>query len=915
MSDFNDGKYKPLRDWVTLARDKGVPWEEIRSKTAPSSKDNGFFENNIEYNFWPEDSAFVWLIVVENMYKIECIKEEAFDRAKKSTIYGPNEKNTLMVPREENSSWILYRQKLKENGFKNIETIEQECFNILRNLNSGTEVESVKGMVVGNVQSGKTANMTGLIAMAADSGWNMFIVLSGTINSLRIQTRERMYNDLHNDQGKLKWNTIDHLNLNNADIAPERTDLSKNSFNRYLTVCLKNKDRLNDVLRWINKDLNKKRQMKILVIDDEADNASVNTASIDEDRKTINRLILNLVNGETHTGVKEGGYTAMNYIAYTATPYANFLSEGSEESLYPRDFITLLSPPDIYFGPSELYGYDDLPGMSIINTYENTEVEIKGLHDGKTKELPNGLKDAICWFICCVGVLKRQQYIKPASMLIHTSVSTEHHENVANAVRSYLYEDKASIMERCERVYSRETSNFSKSQFEQEYSGYGEIDEILDYPLFDEISDFIDELINARSGHIKLNEDAEREYHDGIHLCIDNSSGAKIGDEEDVLPRLLYPDSRDKNVPVTPAFIVIGGNTLSRGLTVEGLVSTYFARPVSQADTLMQMGRWFGYRKGYELLPRLWISEKSKTSFEELVILDNSLREFINDNYKIITPEDYPPMVRKFPKSSYLKRVTSPSKTRGAVDTDIDFGGTMVETTSFDKNPESLRFNINVAEDFIKSLDNDPEKSEHVEALVWRNVNGESIFDKFLNRFKFSDRQKNFNELDSMRIWISEKTNSYHWNVVLAGIKNSKHESWNITDKVYINKVERNSTYEKDDSVRIGSSLSSPKDRIADVQSKILREKALSKKHYDEMLTSSNIRSNWRTVRENGGLRDTPTLMIYRISKDSEPTSKNRYKLDVEEDIIGISVIMPGIEVTESKAGYLQLPREFFKER
>ncbi len=625
---------------------------------------------------------------------------------------------------------------------------------------------------------------------------------------------------------------------------------------------------------------------------------------------------MNLIDGKTHAGEKEGDYAAMNYIAYTATPYANFLSEGSEESLYPRNFITLLSPPDVYFGPSELYGYNDLPGLSIINTYEDTDKSIKSLHDGKTEELPEGLKDAICWFISCVGVLRKQDFKKPVSMLIHTSVATEHHDNVANAVRTYLENEKSEILERCEWIYSEQTSDFSKSQFQFEYPEYGESDNLKDYPPFDEIRKFVEELIDRPSGHIRFDDNAERIYHKGIHLCIDNSSGLTLSDDEDALPRLLYPGPGDVNVPNTPAFIVVGGNTLSRGLTVEGLVSTYFARPVSQADTLMQMGRWFGYRKEYELLPRIWMSENSKKSFEELVILDNSLREFIRENYNFMTPEEFPPKVRKFPKSSYLKRVTSAVKMRGAVETDYDFDGTMVETTSFDKNPEHLLNNIRITENFIKSLGCKPEKSEHVEALVWREIDGNTVFNNFLAKFKFSGRQKNFNELESMKAWINNKTDSYHWNVILAGIGKSRHEPWCITEDIRINKVERNTTYEKDDSVYIGSSLSSPKDRIADVQSSTLRETSPSEEVYETMLSSGYIRSNWRTVRKNGGLRDTPVLMIYCISKDSEPTSKNRFKLNVEEDIIGITVIMPGVKATKAaEARHLQLSPAYFEER
>ena len=218
MRDYNDERYEPLRDWMKRARNNGIPWEDIRFKINSDSQESDFFEYNIENNFWPDDSPQAWLNIAEGMFSIELGMRKASEIVEKSTILGHNQKNALDAPQEKDSSWYLYKQRLEEKGFKNIETIEAECLNILQNLNSDTKDEPVKGMVVGNVQSGKTANMTGLIAMAADHGWNLFIVLSGTIDSLRVQTRERMYNDLHNNHGKLKWYPIDHLNLKNPEI-------------------------------------------------------------------------------------------------------------------------------------------------------------------------------------------------------------------------------------------------------------------------------------------------------------------------------------------------------------------------------------------------------------------------------------------------------------------------------------------------------------------------------------------------------------------------------------------------------------------------------------------------------------------------------------------------------------------------
>ena len=898
MTNIDDKAYNPLRDWIKRARKRDQSWETIISK-AGGEDGLRFFGNHVEEDFWPDDSLEVWPDVVSEVRSVEDTLTEIKKRTGRSTIMGPNQKNMLEVPEEEDSCWVLYSSKLKVKGFTNIDTIQTECLNILQSISSDTEGKPpVKGLIVGNVQSGKTANMAGLIAMAADHGWNFFIILSGTIESLRKQTRDRLYNDLKNDElGKFAWHTIDRLNRESADFIPEKINLKPGSVSRYLTVCLKNPKRLRDMLYWINADPNKKKQMKILLIDDEADQASINTAPPDAQRKTINGLIVNMVDGKDARGNEKGPYGAMNYIAYTATPYANFLSEGSPESLYPRDFITLLTPPNIYFGPAEVYGYEEKPGLNIINANYEMEKDIIPLETGRTDALPEKLKDAVCWFICCVAVLRKQDYSGPTSMLIHTNLQTLRHEKVARAVSLYLTAERSAVKLRCEKVYSDQTGMFPIDRFFKEYENYEKKSEVHDYPSFSEISGLIEEVICTEPNHIKMDEEGRIRYHNGLHICIDNSKKMTLDDEEDSLPRLIY----DKNVidPKVPAFIVVGGNTLSRGLTLEGLVSTYFARKPGQADTLMQMGRWFGYRRGYELLPRLWMSESSKESFEEVVKVDVSLREYICDNYELMTPADFPPKVRKFPKTLYLKSMTSPSKMQAAVETDYDFDGTLLETRSFDKSLDVIRNNKTCTEDFIRSLGK-PEKSEVTEALVWRGISGEDIFNGFLKPFTFSGRGRDFRELNVMKTWIENRTD-YDWNVVLTGIKDSKHDPWVICDGVSVNKVDRGSKEADKDTVYIGKTLASPKDRLADV----LKKNYTLDDDFDKIL---NDRSRWRDVRRASNLGDVPTLLIYCISKDSEPSSEDKGKLGVKEDLIGLTVIMPGMKRTKSKSECLQIP-------
>lgn len=178
-----------------------------------------------------------------------------------------------------------------------------------------------------------------------------------------------------------------------------------------------------------------------------------------------------------------------------------------------------------------------------------------------------------------------------------------------------------------QNIWERESKRFSKPDFITQYRNYANMSSIYDYPAFEELREHIEHLISSGLSSLQMDSDKRIEYSTGIHLCIDNS------DNNNDNSRLIYPN--DNEIPCdAPAFLVIGGNTLSRGLTIEGLISTYFLRPAGCADTLMQMGRWFGYRKGYELIPRIWLSMRVRDQFRFIAEMDQKLRNEIKDMAK-----------------------------------------------------------------------------------------------------------------------------------------------------------------------------------------------------------------------------------------------------------------------------------------
>ena len=247
---------------------------------------------------------------------------------------------TLYAP---GTSWKALKELLiskKGISDSSINKIEMSSNSILRELRRNTiEEKPIKGLVYGSVQSGKTANMEALISKAADRDWNMFVVLTGTIESLRIQTRDRLEKDLVSTEnitweplelgGKDKRVLISDLNLN----PPE----SGKSSSRYVITCLKNKNRLTKLINWLNSEPMKSGKIRLIVIDDEADQAGVNTATLldwedaeefEQERKAINQLLVNLSEGRNADGsIPLHPLGAINYISYTATPFANVLNE------------------------------------------------------------------------------------------------------------------------------------------------------------------------------------------------------------------------------------------------------------------------------------------------------------------------------------------------------------------------------------------------------------------------------------------------------------------------------------------------------------------------------------------------------------------------------------------------------------
>ncbi|MCK1997032.1 Z1 domain-containing protein [Psychrobacillus psychrodurans] len=939
INDFSSPKYDEHRAAVEKLRNKGRDWDFIKYY---GKQDEEGLQNKLEQlqedDMIPEDlNAPIWIAIVKVLQEAAEREQTIEEKIANNRILSRRQDNDLTIPGGEASSWQLYKNKLIRQGWtdESIRETENTTISILRKLRVETN-KPIKGLTIGHVQSGKTASMAALMAMAADWDFNLFIVLSGTIDNLRKQTEDRLMDDLKTS-GNLSWERLSKLSLKSGSSHKVSSLLlNKGSRERYLNVCLKNKTRLNDLIHWLKEDGKKLSQMRILIIDDESDQGGINTKDVNDseaERTALNKAIVELVNIQANDGSKP---ISMNYISYTATPYANFLNEASEESLYPHDFVAVLNPAKEYFGAKQIFGLENdeyFRGLPMVREItENDRELVNAIHKADEFYLPQSFEDALHWFLLATSIMRYRKYKKPVSMLVHTSQKQIHHQIFADLINDYFRTSKVKIIEACRVLYDLEQKKFTKEDFQMEFEGYPNVDDVKDYPPFEKIEEELKRLIRQHPSHINVLEDTKGlEYHDGLHLCIDNCANNKITDDLEHV-RLAYPDPKSPNYPApAPAFIVIGGSTLSRGLTIEGLVSTYFLRTTSQADTLLQMGRFFGYRKGYEMLPRIWLTTDTEAKFRFMATLEEEIREDI-ETYILegMDANEYGPKIKNSPRLSWL-RITAKNRMQNAEEIDLDFSGTSSQTIVFDDDAEIQQQNIEVTEQFLNRL-GAPNETRNSRGLYWENVPFQQILDNFFSKFTFS-KQSEFSNMDAFFEWYQKKEGEAgftNWNVVLSGsgkLDDAKHKQWVIDGRGVglITRSRRGSATGK--KINIGV-LRTPSDLCIDTTKDVYDsipqefkgtqagkvERARIEEQLEEIDQKQPKKSVVNEMRKAAGIGLTPQLLLYRIDKDSKFEKKQstkeanrRYDLNASEDLIGVSLFVPGYRSGKSLATKLSI--------
>ncbi|MEG1566964.1 MAG: Z1 domain-containing protein [Anaerovoracaceae bacterium] len=817
--------------------------------------------------------------------------------------YSPNE-----IAKDKQSKYWLYKVKptiphtyfdryklyLGSEGFpqKTIDDIMLSCEHILAycaNPKCTTSLEKKRGLVMGDVQSGKTANYLGLINMAFDYGYKIVVLLAGTTNSLRMQTQKRMDKGVIGAKSDSIGNEIEYIGVGfdkdehfAVPFTNQQNDFAKfiqcnlnasiGDFNKPVVLVVKKvKSILESVKQRLQSALNEQGldAKSMLIIDDEADNASINTAKPENEPTAINRCIRAIFNK----------YPIVSYVGYTATPFANiFINPYDDEEnydLFPADFIVQLNAPDTYFGGRRVFPKNDdtLPiCLRLINEEEPLFLPVIHEKDYQLQGLPESLIEAIhCFLINCVIRTIRGQSTKHRTLMINITRYNKVQEQVQERVVAYIEKLTCSIEQLSsmgvdafvrnamnKKIFDLYQSDFYKSIRD----GGGESDTIpitwneIQAGLYDEIRSFMTIVINSRNGKMNQRTDA------GINKRFEYEEYESVG----------------------ARVIAIGGMVLSRGLTLEGLMVSYYSRNAGTYDTLLQMCRWFGYRPKYEDLCRIYLSQENIDRFDAVLYSVEDLKEqFAEMERQDKKPIDFGMMIKESPdtlETSLL--ITARAKMRGTevIEYHLNYGGVYADTSKLSIDPAVNIFNYNAFLDFYHNLHFSFIRNRYME----QNVSKYALAD-FVSQLKIPYVNKKF-DTEGLSEYIRNSEVFPTWDVVIA--TGDSHNFSKFLDVQGLKAVERSFHVKNrsDNYIRIGGS----NNRV--MEPGILNSGLwLSEGDKNSILLSKRASSDNEVASELSATdylrkRNCPIFIIYPIDLKTEPNNNEIVALGEKRDVI-----------------------------
>ncbi|MEX5301915.1 Z1 domain-containing protein [Kocuria sabuli] len=634
-----------------------------------------------------------------------------------------------------NVYWSHYRDYLRDQkgwGGEAIASLDEASTQVVRRLSDPCRADAkrTKGLVVGYVQSGKTANFTGVTAKAIDAGYRLIIVLTGTIEILRAQTQRRMDMELIGvenilaggdeddpdvqkeqdyltdedwDQGKFvshgaaldQYNVpairrattlhrdyrrlpegISQFRFSRADKSkPLNAPVNLQGTAAYVAIVKKEKSGLKQLIQDLKPLKDRLKELPVLIIDDEADVASPDTTNRTSLKATTNAGKRTAINEKIREILAL--CPRAQYVGYTATPYANvFVDPGDEIDLFPTDFVISLRRPPGYMGVQEFHDVGtSWDGERPTVETSNEEAHIRYLEGDPEEDVPTRnreLLEAIDAWVLSGAVKKYREAneglsFKHHTMLVHESVRTIHHADAAEAVRSLWKQAAHSTSVGRERLKSLFVNDF-QPVMRARPEGH------LIPETFEELESYIGEALQ------EIRKDTDP-------VLVVNS------DKEIQANQKALDFQADKVWK-----ILVGGTQLSRGFTVEGLTVSYYRRKAGQADTLMQAGRWFGFRQGYRDLVRLYIPEELYRAFEALLIDEEHFRaelrkfEGLDENDKpLMLPVNIPPKVQQ--SLAWLKPTARNKMYNAVITSEATIGG-FKDLYGIPTSPTALRKNL-----------------------------------------------------------------------------------------------------------------------------------------------------------------------------------------------------------------------------
>ena len=792
-----------------------------------------------------DDLAVARELAAQQFEKIEVLHWHSVIRKRPQWYFGPKPGDFHWPALK---TYLTGVKQWADNDVASIDDASNEVVSLLENPSQATQF-SGRGLVVGHVQSGKTANMTAVIAKAVDAGYNTVIVLAGLTNKLRHQTQLRLYHDLV-CRNPMQWHLLTSNEIGKDFRAPPAGGFLSHTDKAQVAIVKKNVSPLSELKKAVAETIPLAlSRLRVLVIDDECDQASVNSASGELEMTAINHRIRELLSL----------LPAVSYVGYTATPFANVLinpygEDGQElDDLYPRDFITALPRPATYFGAEQLFGRepsvaDDMQpeeeGLDMIREVPEEDAHLlqpAGRREvgGFQPAMVRSLEDAILYFLgCCAARRARGHADKHMTMLVHTSVYVIMHERLAALIRGWKDKNASTLLNRSSGISQRlkELWSSERNRVPRDITDADEVD-------FRQVLKHLPEVLNT------------------VEVAVENGSS----------------DDRIDYVADPRTYIVVGGSILARGLTLEGLMVSYFLRSSTQYDTLLQMGRWFGYRAGYEDLPRIWTTEELKLKFRALAGVEDEIRQDI-DQYRQqeLTPMDAAVRIRTIPGMA----ITGVKKMRHARQCAVSFWG---------EHRQTFRFNHRDTDWLLRNWEAGAELVSRAETLgyrderpttrkLWLGVPKSSIvrfFETYQTHETHADLAQNF----LVSFLGSQDDRLDHWNVGIVEPQQAQVASRELGTVGHIRLVRR---------ARLKDTRN-----VADI--KALMSRADIGLDCPGLATTAD---SWKELkaarREEVG--DVPLLLLYAIDKASAPRSKGnvRVPLDAVDDVLGYGVVFPG---------------------